>query len=449
MIRAIAIPLAGALLAALAPAQVRDPAELLGLQRVLQDALDRLGPSIVRIETFGGVRRELGADAAADAVGAFEPSKMKAELLKELFDAVDPVEFGELWRQKGLPPKDSPFEPDDLRQLGDGELNRLLRRYQLGPFAPKEVEEEKGLGGLQRGGFLQAQGASTGLVIEADGWIVVSRFALSFDPSTILVTLPDGRTFTAKRAGEDTSRGIALVKIDASDLPVPELVPDDEVRVGQWAFALGRTFAPEGRPSVHMGVVSATERLFGRAVQVDAWTSPANYGGPIVDVRGRVFGVAVPLSPSGRDAGADWYDSGVGFAATLADIAPLLDRMKRGETLHRAWLGVSLAPSDLGPGAVISDVAVGSPAAELGFLRGDRLEAVDGVPVRNAFHAQILIGMHLAKDHVVLRWHSGDQARESPVQLAAVPFREREAVTRSEESFQRPWEGDPPPEEGR
>ena len=109
----------------------------------------------------------------------------------------------------------------------------------------------------------------------------------------------------------------ALVKIDATDLPVPEFVHPANVKIGQWACALGRTFATE-EPTVHIGIVSAQRRVFGRALQIDAYTSPANYGGPVVDVHGRVLGMAVPLSPAGRNAGVEWYDSGIGFAVTIA-----------------------------------------------------------------------------------------------------------------------------------
>jgi S1-C subfamily serine protease len=428
----------------------QDPsADLLQVQQVLQAATDRVSASVVRIETYGGVRRALGADEASDAVGRAGPSRMKKELLAQLFDRADPVEIGELWRQKGLAPKDTPFEAEDLRQLGDDVLDRLLRKHQLGPYRPKSgAEREDDLGKIGQGsGFLQAQGASTGLVVSADGWILAARFALSFDPTTILVTLPDGRTFTAERHGEDTSRGLVLLKIDATDLVVPDFAAPESVRVGQWAFVLGRTFAPRGRPSVHTGIVSATRRLFGRAIQIDAWTSPANYGGAVIDTRGRVLGLAVPLSPSGRDAGADWYDSGIGFAVTLGDLGGVLERMRAGDVLHRAWFGVLLAPEYLGPGAVITDVSVDSPASSLSLLRGDRLVEFAGERVRNAFHAQILIGRHLAGDVIEVAWEREGARQEATVRLGAVPFREREAVTRSDEVFEKPWEGDPPPGE--
>lgn len=453
-------PLCSALaaLACASPLFAQDPAhaadELLDLESVVITLADRFAPSLVRIETFGGARRVLTDDSGLDRIGNLEPSKLEKEVLEALFGKIDPFELAEIWTQLGLPPKSDgkPFEAEDLRQLGDRELDRLCRKYQVGRYDPakaKEGDGKKPLGPLVQPGFLQAQGASTGLVISADGWIVTSRFALNFDPSTILVTLADGRAFTARRAGEDTSRGIALLKIEAQDLPVPGLADPKSAAVGQWAIVLGRTFAPTGRPTVQLGIVSATDRIFGRALQIDANTSPANYGGPVLDVEGRVLGLAVPLSPAGRDAGVDWYDSGIGFCATLGDVAPFLERMQRGETLHRAWLGVAVDPKHMGPGAVLAGLAPGSPASKLGWLRGDLLTSVDGVPVRNSFHLQTLIGARLAGETVTVSSRRGDGEPVSvAVVLAAVPAAERKEQTRSEESAQLPWDGDPAPKDG-
>ncbi len=435
------------------PAATAPDDELLALEPLLAATADRLAPSLVRIETFGGTRRVLADDGAGDRISTAETSKLDKGVLDALFAKVDPFELAELWQQLGLPPKaeGKAFEAEDLRQLGDRELDRLCRKYQVGrhdPGKPKDGDKQ-GLGPLVQPGFLQAQGASTGVVLTADGWVLTSRFALNFDPPTILVTLPDGRTFTARRAGEDTSRGIALLKIDAVDLPVPEFADPRGIDIGRWAFVLGRTFAGKGRPTVHMGIVSASDRIFGRALQIDANTSPANYGGAVVDVRGRVLGLAVPLSPSGRDAGVDWHDSGIGFATTIADIAPLLERMKRGETLHRAWLGVAVDPQNLGPGAKLVGLAARSPASKLGLLRGDFITHVDEILVRNSFHLQTLIGAHLAGDEVTVTTRRGDsEPKRVTVVLGAAPSAEREERTRSEETEQLPWEGDPKPKDG-
>ncbi len=433
--------------------KVADPMELVRLQPVLEQALDHIAPSVVRIETFGGARRVLGPDAApADGVAPAQRFRYTPRDLQDLFDKIDPDELNRLWREKGLEPKEEgePFEPRDLSKLGEETLKQLFERYGIEPgkTPPEGGGDQKKPGPLRPPGFLQAQGATTGVVLTSDGWIVVSRFALNFDPSTILVTLADGRSFTARRGGEDTSRGIALIKIDAENLPVPEFVAPDTVRVGEWAFVAGRTFAPTGRPSVHVGIVSAVGRLFGRAVQIDAYTSPANYGGPVIDVRGHVMGVAVPLSPSGRDAGVDWYDSGVGFATTIADIGELLERMKQGEELDRGWLGIALDSSGLGPGAQVAQVVPESPAAGVGLRKDDVIVAVDGTDVLNTFHLQTLLGAHMAGDPVNLKVRRGDEEIGVTVFLAAVPVKEREAQTRKEETFQLPWEGDPPPADG-
>src|SRR5690606_12557538 len=297
----------------------------------------------------------------------------------------------------------------------------------------------RGLEGLVTPGFLQTQGATTGLILAADGWIAVSRFALAYDPTTILVTLADGRAFEAERKGEDTSRGIALVKIAAEGLPVPEIVDPETVRVGQWAIVLGRTFGQQ-QPSVHLGIVSATRRIFGRAVQVDANCSPANYGGPVLDLDGRVIGQCTPLPPAGRDAGVDWYDSGIGFAATLGDIGALLARMREGEVLHRGWLGVTTDPAFTGPGARIANVDPTSPAAGIGLKAKDVVVEVDGRPVRHHFELQMLIASRLAGEKAALAVERGGERVALEVVLAPLPAAERAAEKKGRVDDPMPWE---------
>ncbi len=266
---------------------------------------------------------------------------------------------------------------------------------------------KKGLGPLKIPGFLQAQGTSTGLVVGREGWILTTRFVLNWNPSTIIVTLPDGRKFTAERKGEDRTRGIALLRIGARDLTPPPIVPRSEMRVGQWVAALGRSFGPRV-PTAHCGILSALDRIQGKAIQCDAYTSPANYGGPLIDIEGRVLGLVVPLSPKGDMAGADWYDSGIGFAVPLDGLDPILEGMREGKVFRRGLVGLRMDPSFLGPGARILSVQRGTPAHHARLSKGDLLLEVDGEPSRNAMHVQDQIGRHVAGDLVELTFRKKD-----------------------------------------
>lgn len=340
--------------------------EFARLETVLRAAMQKAAPFVVTVETFGGSRKVLVGDGGGDGAAP----------------------------RPQTPP---PANPDRKKD------------------AP-----------LKDPGFHQAQGRSTGIVFGADGWILVSRFALNYDPTTILVTVPGRGTHHAVRKGEDTSRGIAVLKIDLTDLPVATFVAPTQVRVGQWAFVLGRTFGTE-EPTVHFGIVSAMRRQLGRALQIDAYTSPANYGGAVIDVDGRVLGIAVPLSPAGRDAGVEWYDSGIGFAATIADIPAILDRLKAGEVVHRGWLGVLLDESHLGPGARLSGTPKEGVAAQAGLRKGDVVTACDGVAVRNGPHLQMLLGSRMGGEAVALtvQKKAGGEPVSLTLLLADLPFGER------------------------
>ena len=125
----------------------------------------------------------------------------------------------------------------------------------------------------------------------------------------------------ARLVATDHNRMISLLKIDAAKpLPVAEVAPLAEMRVGQWTIAVGRTFEGQ-QPNLAVGMLSATNRVWGKAIQTDAAVSPNNYGGPMVDLQGRVMGVLVPLSSNdvSEVAGVEWYDSGIGFCRSGRD----------------------------------------------------------------------------------------------------------------------------------
>ena len=223
-------------------------------------------------------------------------------------------------------------------------------------MAPAVVRIET-VGGLERvGQVLFGAGPTTGLVVDPAGYIISSAFNFVNKPTSILVRLPDGVRRPAKLVATDHSRMLVLLKIDVEKpLPVvPRSRPRSEMRVGQWAIAVGRTFEGQ-RPNMAVGILSALDRVWGKAIQTDAAVSPNNYGGPLVDIRGRVLGVLVPLSPEAADemAGVEWYDSGIGFAIPMEQIEKVLPRLKKGEDLYPGRAGLSLKGPNLYTGEPI------------------------------------------------------------------------------------------------
>ena len=267
--------------------------------------------------------------------------------------------------------------------------------------APGVVRIET-LGGVDTAdGRLLGAGPATGTVVRADGLILTSSETFAGDPTSILVRLADGRRLAAERLGEDEARQLTLLRVDADDLT--PVIPADPaaVRVGDWAVALGRTFAAE-RVNLSVGVVSAKDRILGRAVQTDAKISPANYGGPLVDLTGRAIGVLAPLSADGGQGGVEWYDSGIGFAVPLDDLLPRLDDLAAGETLRPGKLGVTFKGANLDAEPVIDSVRAQSPAEAAGLKSGDRLVTVAGRPISRPDSAKLALGPLYAGDEVAM-----------------------------------------------
>lgn len=290
------------------------------------------------------------------------------------------------------------------------------------------VVQIRTVGGFERiGETTVSQGPSTGLIVTPDGYIVSSAFNFAQRPSSILVTLPSGKQLPAELVARDLNRMLVLLKVEAEDeLPVPAFVPEREIAVGQWALALGRTFQTD-KVDTSLGIISALNRMHGRVVQADANVSAANYGGPLVDIRGRVFGILVPMSPqpagAGAEsevAGAEFYDSGIGFAVPLEHVLTTLDRWKEGEDLLPGKLGVALkAGSPFVEPPVIHTVWPGSPAAEADWQTGDTIIAVDGKSVVTQSQLQFLTKPLYAGDTLTisLRRGEGDKAEELDTEI--------------------------------
>jgi len=303
-------------------------------------------------------------------------------------------------------------------------------RHAVEQIAPAVVRIET-IGGLDRvSGVLMGTGPTSGVVVDPDGYIVSSAFAFANRPASILVRLPDGTRKPAELVATDHSRMLVLLKIETDQpLPVPDVVPEDEIRVGQWAIAVGRTFDP-ARPNMTVGIISARERIWGKAIQTDAIVSPNNYGGALIDIRGRLLGVIVPLSPQSADevAGVEWYDSGIGFAVPGYHLFNILPKWKHGQDLHAGLMGISLAEPIYTAEPVIRACRPGSPAYDAGLKPGDKIVEIDGRPVRRAAEAKQQISRRYAGEKVHLVVLREEKRLEFDIELVALagePIKDR------------------------
>jgi serine protease Do len=246
-----------------------------------------------------------------------------------------------------------------------------------------------------------ASGPSTGTVVDPGGLILTTSFAVPSDASAAIVVLADGRRLAATPRGRDLGRGIVL--LETEPLPgaaVLEPVPRRDLEPGQWTIAVGRAWNA-AEPSVAVGVLSAVDRGWGLAVQTDAAVSPMNYGGPLVDIAGRVIGILAPLpaDTAGMKLGTELYDAGIGFAVPLEDLLRELPWLKRGESRGPGILGIGYRSRDTINGEpVIASVRQGSPAARAGLRAGDRIMAIDGRTVARIADAR----------HRIVPLHAGD-----------------------------------------
>ena len=193
------------------------------------------------------------------------------------------------------------------------------------------------------------------------------------------------------------------------------------MRVGQWCVAVGRTFE-ESRPNMAVGILGAVGRVWGKALQTDAPASPNNYGGPLVDIRGRVMGLLVPLSPQSAEeiAGIEWYDSGIGFAVPLEAIQKVLPKLRKGEDLYSGVAGVFMQSKNLYTGdTVIASCRPNSPAAKAEFKGGDRIVEIGGRKVTRSAEVKQEISRHYAGDKVHFVVLRGDKRIEADLELSS------------------------------
>lgn len=218
---------------------------------------------------------------------------------------------------------------------------------------------------------------TTGVVISDTGEILTSEFAVQGNPDAVFVELPDSSRLAAKIVATDHVRRLVLLQVNGGGPWRPvQTTAKSKLLVGQYAIALGRFYSAES-VSCSVGIVSALNRIHGRALQTDAKVSPVNYGGPLIDLSGHAMGILVPLSPRGRGtagSGLEWYDSGIGFAVPMQDALESVERLRKGNDLRHGLIGLRLEETGaFSSQVVVADVRPGSPAATAGLERGDRI----------------------------------------------------------------------------
>lgn len=299
-------------------------------------------------------------------------------------------------------------------QAADGKLEAAeeLAFKQAAALADPCLVRIETVGGLEQvGEVLLGTGPTSGVIVSDDGYIISSSFNFASKPVSILVTLADGRRFPAKQVANDKLRLLTLLKIEASGLTPAKAAPRDEVRVGQWTIALGRTFDLT-TPSVSVGIVSAVNRIWGKAIQTDAKTSPVNYGGALVDIEGRILGVIAPLSPqgNGETAGVEWYDGGIGFAIPMEDVYAVLERLKAGADLVPGLMGITFAGGQAtNVPAIVDRVRYNSPAQQAGLKTNDKIIEADGQAIVRVAQLKYVMGRKYSGDSVKLTLQRGEE----------------------------------------
>ncbi|MCB9708302.1 MAG: Do family serine endopeptidase [Myxococcales bacterium] len=256
------------------------------------------------------------------------------------------------------------------------EVTQNPLQFFFGPFG--------GEGGAQQAPVVR--GSGSGIVVRADGYLVTNNHVVD-NASRIEVQLQDGRQFSGKVIGTDPATDLAVVKVNAKNLPTVSFAAPDDLRVGQWVVAIGSPFGLDY--TVTAGVLSAVGRGGIGAneiedyLQTDASINPGNSGGPLVNLRGEVLGINTMIVGRG---------TGIGFAVPAALARNVTDQLIATGKVRRAWIGVAfqeLTPElakqfgvNASRGALVSHVEATGPAAKGGVKSGDIIQAVDGIAIK-------------------------------------------------------------------
>ena len=264
--------------------------------------------------------------------------------------------------------------------------------------------------------YREQRAGGSGVIISKDGYVVTNNHVIE-DATKLRVKLNDGRTFDARLVGTDSATDVALLKIDADDLPTLPFGSSDALRLGEWVLAIGSPF--DLQSTITAGIVSAKARNLGAIpndfriesfIQTDAAVNPGNSGGALVNTHGELVGINTLIkSQTGSYIGYS-------FAIPESIVRKVVVDLKEYGVVQRAMLGImfrlvdqdfidsegeELGIKEIG-GVYVAGVTEGGSASEAGIRKGDVIVEIDGLKINDAATLQEQIARHRPNDKVKL-----------------------------------------------
>ena len=317
---------------------------------------------------------------------------------------------------------------DPFRQFFGGDGNEGLQQFGNGFGQAPRSHKEGGLG--------------SGVVVSPDGYILTNNHVVD-GATDLLVTLPDRREFKAKVIGTDAKTDIAVIKIDASNLPIITVGNSSKIQIGDAVLAIGNPYGVG--QTVTMGIVSATGRTglgiedYEDFIQTDASINPGNSGGALVNDRGELIGINTAILAPGSGG-----NQGIGFAVPVNLARNVMDQIVSHGSVERAYLGVTIQEVTPGiakaiglgspEGALVNDVTPNSPASKAGLQSGDVILSINGTPVNESNQLRMNVSMMNPGQTVHLKVFHEGQTREVTATVETLPGKKVERASRDNNS---------------